>query len=452
MPIEIGTENSLLRELGLPFDAYKDSISAMHPYQIENTVNLRSALSKALDGPWMWYRGGMVTPGCPDWGVRWLMLQTPLQASFLQLNFLDMKVSGMDSTRVFPVEMDDATYKATVFKQSLPMMAVDKHSTCDEHEEWNYDNPSCWAQKHPICAQGALQSPIHIERSTVTTQGKDNFLNKCSWRPVTGLHVVNFGKGLAIPTNQIGYITLTGEDGFPDFFEVVQLQLHMPSEHMIDGKSFAAELQVVHRHQASVTQGVNSADSFPFVTASFMFQMGDKDSALLKQFFLPGVLEPNTFRENEIAVDLMRSLGPALDGDFYSYMGSSTTPDCFQQNKWFVFDHVFNMSMEQWATFKAMFPSPGNNRPVQPIRSHNIAKNSFQDGGEPKQFDFFLGRHEARDRFFPGEFFILVPIVATLLLMTVIMLSIFKRDVIGGKSNMSTLAETIGNSMGYSQV
>jgi len=36
--------------------------------------------------------------------------------------------------------------------------------------------------------------------------------------------------------------------------------------------------------------------------------------------------------------------------------------------------------------------------------------------------------------------------------MTVIMLSIFKRDVIGGKSNMSTLAETIGNSMGYSQV
>ncbi|CAE7734128.1 CA14, partial [Symbiodinium sp. CCMP2456] len=111
VPIEIGKENSLLRELGLPFDAYKDSISAMHPYQIENTVNLKSALSKALDGPWMWYRGGMVTPGCPDWGVRWLMLMTPLQASFLQLNFLDMKVSGMDSTRVFPVEMDDATYK-----------------------------------------------------------------------------------------------------------------------------------------------------------------------------------------------------------------------------------------------------------------------------------------------------------------------------------------------------
>ena len=24
----------------------------------------------------------------------------------------------------------------------------------------------------------------------------------------------------------------------------------------------------------------------------------------------------------------------AVAGDFYSYMGSSTTPDCFQQNKW----------------------------------------------------------------------------------------------------------------------
>ncbi|CAE7779978.1 CA14, partial [Symbiodinium pilosum] len=218
-PVEIGTENALLRELGLPFEAYRDSISAMHPYNIENTVNLRRNIQKALDGPWMWYRGGMATPGCPDWGVRWLMLETPLQASMSQLNYLDMKVSGMDSTRVFHVEMDDATYKATVFKQSVPMMAVDKHSTCSADVEWNYDDPSCWAVKHPICAQGALQSPIHIERSSVKKAGKDNFLNKCSWRPVKNLHVVNFGKGLVIPSTQLGYIELTGEDGFPDFFE-----------------------------------------------------------------------------------------------------------------------------------------------------------------------------------------------------------------------------------------
>ena len=31
-------------------------------------------------------------------------------------------------------QMDPSACQATVFKQSLPMMAVDKHSTCDEHE------------------------------------------------------------------------------------------------------------------------------------------------------------------------------------------------------------------------------------------------------------------------------------------------------------------------------
>jgi len=451
MPVEVGTENALLRDLGLPWEAYRDSISAMHPYTRETTVNLRAAMQKALSGPWMWYRGGMTTPGCPDWGVRWLLLETPLQASMAQLNYLDFQVSGMDSTRIFGHEMTPAKYQESVFRQSLPVMAVDKHSICSADEEWNYDDPSCWAITNPVCGAGVLQSPIHIETASVATQGKDNFLHKCSWRPVTGLHVVNFGKGLAIPSNQLGYITLTGQDGFPEYFEVAQLQLHMPSEHMIDGKSFAAELQVVHRRQETITQGTNSPEGFPFVTASFFFQMGETDSLLLKQFFLPGTLEPNSFRENDQAVDLMRSLGPAIDGDFFTYMGSSTTPDCFQQNKWFIFDHVFNMSLDQWATFKAMFPSPGNNRPIQPIRSHQLAKNSFQDS-EPKHYDFFLGRHEGRNRYMPGELYILVPIVATSTLMIVIMLSIFKRDVISGKSNMATLAETIGNSMGYTRV
>eukprot|EP00434_Breviolum_minutum_P004743 symbB.v1.2.004180.t1/scaffold233.1/size288367/11 len=134
-------------------------------------------------------------------------------------------------------------------------------------------------------------------------------------------------------------------------------------------------------------------------------------------------------------------------GDFYYYYGSSTSPDCHEMNKWFLFDHAFSMSMDQFQTFKAMFPSPGNNRPLQHLRSHQVVKNSFEDS-EPNHFDFYLSRHAARNRFFAGEFFILVPISATLLLMFAIMSAILVRDWVATKKSFSSMAEMIGKSAG----
>lgn len=448
-PLEAGADNSLLDQLGLPVAKYRDLIAHGKKYTVEH-VDLQAGLHQAMSGNWFWYRGGMTVPGCPDWGVCWIVFEKPLPISMAQLNYLDLKVSGMDSTRLDGPKLDAAAYKATVFLKNLPPLAVDKRTTCID-EEWNYDNPSCWAEKFPLCSEGQRQSPIQIHRSHIKTVGKDNFLAACSWRPVANLHVVNFGKGLAVPGDQLGYITMIGEDGFPQFWQVAQLQLKMPSEHFIDGHAYAAELQVVHRNQQTVTQNVNSEKSFPFVTTSFFFEIGDRESTLLKQLFLPGILEPETYRVIPLPLDLMRHLGPALDGDFYYYYGSSTAPDCHEMNKWFIFDHAFSMSMDQFATFKAMFPSPGNNRPLQPLRSHQVVKNSFEDG-EPNHFDFYLGRHAARNRFFAGEFYIAVPIIATLLLMFSIMSFILVRDWVATKRSFSSMAEMIGRSSGGSRV
>lgn len=33
-------------------------------------------MHQALRGKWFWYRGGMTVPGCPDWGVRWMIFET----------------------------------------------------------------------------------------------------------------------------------------------------------------------------------------------------------------------------------------------------------------------------------------------------------------------------------------------------------------------------------------
>ena len=42
-------------------------------------VGLSEGLSsrQATTGNWFWYRGGLVVPGCPDWGARWLIFELP---------------------------------------------------------------------------------------------------------------------------------------------------------------------------------------------------------------------------------------------------------------------------------------------------------------------------------------------------------------------------------------
>ena len=41
VPIQFGVESSLLRQIGLPFQAYKEAIKDQHPYHIENTIDLQ---------------------------------------------------------------------------------------------------------------------------------------------------------------------------------------------------------------------------------------------------------------------------------------------------------------------------------------------------------------------------------------------------------------------------
>ncbi|CAE8627272.1 unnamed protein product [Polarella glacialis] len=424
IPLKLGAESPLLRQLGLPFEAYKTAIKQGSTYTVENTVRLQEGIQQALDGPFVFYSGGMTKPGCPDWGVRWMVYQTPLDISLSQLNYLSLKISGVDSSRLGVVQ-NPMEHK---YRQSMPKFAVDAHSTCNPSKPWDYADASCWAQMFPQCDSATRQSPINIMTSDVSKVGKDSFLAATSWKPVSRLQVTNTGHSLEIANHQMGYVTLIGPDGFPEYYSVTSIVLHMPSEHFIDGRQFAAELQVVHSRQKYVA-AIHGAleDAFPLVTA-FLFDIGAEDNLLLKQFHLPDKMTtPLTYKETSRPVDLMRSLGPALDGDYYRYDGSLTTPTCNQGTKWFVFSHIFTMSRNQWNTFKAMHPNPFNNRPSQPTHGRVITKNSFEDS-DPLKLDFYLSRHFGRDRLRPDVAWILFPIICALLLLAVVGCATFVRE------------------------
>jgi len=419
VPLALGGESALLRDLGFASQANKASIRDGNSYKVTGPVDLAAALAPAAAaaGGWYWYSGGPTLPGtCPSWGVRWLLLERPLEVSIEQLNALTLQVSGMDSTA-----LPKPGAAPSISKGFVPEDGLEQPGGCDG-EAVRYGKPSCWKAENPVCGSGQAQSPIDIETSAVTKVGTDSFLAKTSWKPIAGLRVANNGEYLGFESTQLGYSTIIGSNGFPKFYQVTSVALRMPSEHMVDGKQFPAELQVVHKNQKTVLE---FEDDDVLIT-SFLFDIGE-ESKLLRQLLPETVPAAGSYATIEKPVDLMWALGPALDGAFYKYDGSYTTPSCAEAVQWAVFETPMTLSMEQWQAFKAAFPNPSNNRPVQPRNGRAIVKNSMEEA-DAVDYKFFLNREMGRDKRETPVGYIAFPIIGTLTLCSVVMRAIFQRE------------------------
>lgn len=427
IPLVIGAANPLFLSLGAGQQAYSGAVGSGSGYDQQGLIDLNASLQSVLAGSFYWYSGGLSTPGCALWGVRWLLFENPLTVSIDQLNVLNLPVSGVDSTRINKTQIPDSVYPYHVWKNSFPPFAVDDirgaEQMCKPVADWNYSNISCWAATFPLCASGRNQSPININSSSVSRVGGDNFLARTAWHPVKGLRVANSGKSLGIYNEQMGYVMHVGLNGFPSYYELTQLNLHMPSEHLVDGKQFAAELSIAHKNQRKVYE-VNSDD---VLITTFFFSVGLDRNPLLDQLLGSAPIAVGRWAAASAPIDLLRSLGPALDGNYYRYNGSLTTPPCSEIVKYFVFERALNMSQDQWLAFKAMFPSPSNNRPVQALNGRPVAKNSYVEGSL-QQLDFYFRRDAGANRVKNGPVWIIVPCLATGIMAVVIMLSVFVKE------------------------
>jgi len=427
IPLTIGSPSPLLLSMGAGTAAYSAAVASGSGYNIQNLIDINASLQSVLTGPFDWYSGGLTTAGCSNYGVRWIVFETPLQISIDQLNVLALPVSGMDSTRVNQTVIAPANYANHVWRNSIPPFGADDirgaEQMCDVNADWNYANTSCWATQFPICSAGRYQSPIDINTSLVSQVGRDYFPGRAGWHPISALRVANTGRSLGVNNEQMGYVMQLGLNGMPKYYQVSQFNLHMPSEHTINGRQYAAELSVAHKNQLSVYQ----LDTADVLMTSFLFNVGTVRNPLLDQLLGQAPILPGQWAQSQTPIDLLRSLGPALEGNFYRYNGSLTTPPCSQVVKWFIFETALNMSQDQWVSFKAMFPNPTNNRPIQAFNNRSLAKNSFMEG-QLQQFDYYLNRATGINRPTPGPAWIIAPIVGTVLLAAVVMLSVFVKE------------------------
>lgn len=214
----------------------------------------------------------------------------------------------------------------------------DHGSEAGRAEDWSYDDVEAWEE---TCATGREQSPVDLAGATSRDLPDLGF----AYRPAPAT-VVDNGHTVQASFEGAGSLELDGET-----FELRQLHFHSPSEHLVAGASYAAEVHLVHEgtdgRLAVVAVLVEEGSANPVV------------AALLDQVPAAGA-EPVAA---DAPVDPARVL-PA-DRRAFRYDGSLTTPPCTEGVAWSVLAEPITWSAGQLAEFAERHPD--SHRPPQPL-------------------------------------------------------------------------------------
>ena len=224
--------------------------------------------------------------------------------------------------------------------------------------EWGYEGPGApesWAllsEEYADCADGEQQSPVDIagyvegDAAPVSSSyGSDATAVRNDGKFVH----VDYAPGSAFSLGQRA-------------FQLKSAHLHAPSEHLIDGASFAAELHLVHA----------DADD-RLAVAALLFRLGDPSPIV--QAILDAA--PASGSTGAGGSELNAAVYAPVGLGYYRYDGSKTTPPCHEPVDWYVMREQKTVSQEQVDNLTSLGGGP-NNRPVRPTGNRVITT-----GGAP---------------------------------------------------------------------
>jgi len=210
---------------------------------------------------------------------------------------------------------------------------------------WSYsgaDGPDRWASlsnAFVTCAEGRRQSPIDLAGAAP----HDLANPQLGYQP-TAARIVDDGHTVRVDLESGSVLTL---DGVP--YRLVQFHFHSPSEHTVNGNSYAIELHLVHQ-----------ADTGALAVIGVLVAGGAENSALAP---LIASIPSKVGRD----VRLRETFDPSgllpADRRAYRYAGSLTTPPCSEGVSWAVMAEPLQASGPQIAALARALH--GNSRPVQ---------------------------------------------------------------------------------------
>jgi carbonic anhydrase len=220
------------------------------------------------------------------------------------------------------------------------------------HLNWSYEGdggPENWAKLDPknnLCASGQRQSPIDIRDGIRVDLEPIKF----DYKPST-FRIVDNGHTVQVAVGG-GSITITGKT-----YELVQFHFHKPSEEKIDGRGFDMVAHLVHR-----------ADDGKLAVVAVLLEKGT-ENPFVQTLWNNLPLEKNMeVSPPSAAIDLNAFL--PTNRNYYTYMGSLTTPPCSEGVLWLVLRQPVSVSAEQVGIFSRLYRN--NARPIQPAGARLI--------------------------------------------------------------------------------
>eukprot|EP01062_Namystynia_karyoxenos_P005121 TRINITY_DN117_c0_g1_i4.p1 TRINITY_DN117_c0_g1~~TRINITY_DN117_c0_g1_i4.p1 ORF type:complete len:1920 (+),score=590.14 TRINITY_DN117_c0_g1_i4:49-5760(+) len=361
--IRVGAPSSFLDVLGwggtLPASGAKIAIPG--------TVPLASALLPALSSPnWYRYKGSLTTPPCSE-TVRWFVAGgQPLSASMDQVAKFYALFQGSGNSRP-PLPLNDRTV-------ARGALAVDGESPDPNAlDNWNYTNSDFfWPRLAARCA-GRFQSPIDIpaqgaahSRRLAPEAAGAIAASMTGFSALTQLQLKNNGHGFVVEA-ALGTTKLFGGE-----YEAFQFHVHFPSEHTVGGSGYEGELHIVHRRKG--TTGLDD-----LLVIGILFSEGAASTFLDQLGFAGNLPAAKESAGISGSLDIKTAFTQQLQGHFWHYKGSLTTPPCTESVKWIVMETAATVSAAQVAKFRALYPSPANARPVQPVYGRPVIRDGFED-------------------------------------------------------------------------
>ena len=212
-------------------------------------------------------------------------------------------------------------------------------------KHWSYEGetgPANWGKMNPDwakCDSGARQSPIDIRDGMKVELESIAF----DYHP-SSFSVIDNGHTIEVSVGTGNYITIMNR-----MYELQQFHFHRPSEERINGRGFEMVVHLVHKDAEG-----------KLAVVAVMLERG-KARNTIQTIWNNLPLEKKVAVTPSIVIDVADLLPQRRD--YFTYLGSLTTPPCNEGVLWMVMKEPVQASAAQMALFSRLYPL--NARPIQ---------------------------------------------------------------------------------------
>ena len=235
----------------------------------------------------------------------------------------------------------------------------------DGHDvHWSYvdgpGGPENWgnlSKDNLACSKGKTQSPINInvDRAVKAELPPLEFL----YRP-SPLSIVDNGHTIMVNYGEGSNLLVDGRQ-----YRLIQFHFHKPSEEAINGERTDMVVHLVHQHHdgsLAVVGVLMNTKKMGSARKSWFGDEATKDNPTIQTLWNNIPLVKGKTEMPGVMIDVNQLL--PNDRNYFTYMGSLTTPPCSENVLWFVMKNPIYVSEEQVKNFDRIYPM--NARPLQP--------------------------------------------------------------------------------------